>query len=133
MNRYRSICNGKSVVLLLLLGVSSMASADTVTVSIVDGQAVPIYVSFTTLNQAPTSTAYCPENYPSKCGNPNATCATGTPNCTNGVSAPISTRCLIRLKTPISRTRFVLKAVCRSLFFQDRDGPQAASAFPRTL
>jgi hypothetical protein len=25
--------------------------------------------------------------YASKCGNPNATCATGTPNCTNGVSA----------------------------------------------
>ena len=37
----------------LLLGVSSMALADTVTVSIVNSQAVPIYVSFTTLNQAP--------------------------------------------------------------------------------
>ena len=53
MKCYRSIFSGESVVLLLLLGVSSMALADTVTVSIVNGQAVPIYVSFTTLNQAP--------------------------------------------------------------------------------
>lgn len=44
--------------------------------------AEPVYTC-----QGPTSTAYGPENYPSKCGNPNATCATGTPNCTNGVSA----------------------------------------------
>ena len=53
MNRYRSVLNGKYVVLLMLLGVSSMALADTVTVSIVNSQAVPIYVSFTTLTQAP--------------------------------------------------------------------------------
>src|SRR5450755_2423974 len=53
MNRYRGIFNGKSVVLLLLLGVSSIALADTVTVSIVNSQAGPIYVSFTTLNQSP--------------------------------------------------------------------------------
>jgi hypothetical protein len=37
--------------------------------------------------QGPTNSTYGPENYPAKCGNPNATCATGTPNCTNGVSA----------------------------------------------
>ena len=36
--------------------------------------------------QGPTNGTYGPENYPSKCGNPNATCAAGTPNCTNGVS-----------------------------------------------
>jgi hypothetical protein len=53
MNRHRGTFQGKSVVLLMLLGVSSMALADTVTVSIVNSQAVPIYVSFTTLNQSP--------------------------------------------------------------------------------
>ena len=53
MNRYRGILNGISAVLLLLLGASAMVMADTVTVSIVNSQAVPIYVSFTTLNQAP--------------------------------------------------------------------------------
>ena len=225
MNYHRGAFRGESVVLLMLLGVSAMALADTVTVSIVNSQAAAIYVSFTTLNQAPgiitwnssgsgcvnpgkganaaytqintgqtctasvdtsssssrfcaaldkapancmsaqtqhltmvetnfeaasnpgcfssgaacvwydisvipstctdtlwnqnhcantggasynlpvtlacngnasepvytcqgpTSSTYGPENYPSKCGNPNATCATGTPNCTNGVSA----------------------------------------------
>jgi hypothetical protein len=224
MNCYQRGFKGNSVVLFALLAVSTMAFADTVTVSIVNSQAVPIYVSFTTLNQAPgvitwnssgngclntgkganaaytqinagqtctasvdtssSSTRFCaatnaaptncmnaqtqhltmvetnfeaasnpgcfnsgaacvwydisvipstctdtlwkqnqcantggasynlpvtlscsgnpsepvytcqgptkgtygPENYPSKCGNPNATCATGTPNCTNGVS-----------------------------------------------
>jgi hypothetical protein len=44
--------------------------------------AEPVYTC-----QGPTNGTYGPENYPSKCGNPNATCATGTPNCTNGVSA----------------------------------------------
>ncbi len=37
----------------MLLGISSIALADTVTVSIVNSQAVAIFVSFTTLNQAP--------------------------------------------------------------------------------
>ncbi|MFZ1135335.1 MAG: hypothetical protein WAN69_10330, partial [Candidatus Korobacteraceae bacterium] len=53
MNGYRGIFNGISVVLLMLLGVSPMALADTVTVSILNSQAVPIYVSFTTLTHAP--------------------------------------------------------------------------------
>src|ERR1700690_701436 len=53
MNRYRGTLNGISVVLLMLLGASSMVLADTVTVSIVNSQAVPIYVSFTLLNQSP--------------------------------------------------------------------------------
>ncbi|HVP56098.1 MAG TPA: hypothetical protein VMU45_14005 [Candidatus Eisenbacteria bacterium] len=44
--------------------------------------AEPVYTC-----QGPVNGTYGPENYPSKCGNPNATCATGTPNCTNGVSA----------------------------------------------
>ena len=50
---YLAARKGKFFVFLLVLGVSSIALADTVTVSIVNSQAVPIYVSFTTLNQAP--------------------------------------------------------------------------------
>src|SRR5262252_4174434 len=53
MNCNLAACKGKAVVLLALLCVSSIALADIVTVSIVNSQAVPIYVSFTTLNQAP--------------------------------------------------------------------------------
>ena len=44
--------------------------------------AEPVYTC-----QGPTNGTYGNSNYPSKCGNPNATCATGTPNCSNGVSA----------------------------------------------
>ncbi len=52
MNGYRSTFKVVPVVLFMLLGLSSMALADTVTVTIVNSQAVPIYVSFTTLTQA---------------------------------------------------------------------------------
>lgn len=52
-----------------------------VTLACSGNSAEPVYTC-----QGPASGAYGPENYPSKCGNPNATCATGTPNCTNGVS-----------------------------------------------
>lgn len=45
-------------------------------------QSQPIYIC-----KGPVSTTYGPEMYPSKCGNPDATCATGTPHCVNGVSA----------------------------------------------
>jgi len=62
--------------------------------------AEPVYTC-----QGPTSAAYGPENYPSKCGNPNATCATGTPN-SRTESARISIPCSIRRKIRTSRTRF---------------------------
>ena len=53
MNRYIAAFEAKAVLLLLLLSSPSLVFADTVTVSIVNSQATPIYVSFTTLNQAP--------------------------------------------------------------------------------
>jgi hypothetical protein len=53
-----------------------------VTLACAGNSAEPTYTC-----QGPVSSAYGPENYPSKCGNPKATCATGTPNCSNGVSA----------------------------------------------
>ena len=53
MNGHRVVSLGKFVVLLMLLGVSSIVLADTVTVSIVNSQAAAIFVSFTTLTQAP--------------------------------------------------------------------------------
>jgi hypothetical protein len=53
-----------------------------VTLSCAGHAAEPVYTC-----QGPTNTTYGPENYPSKCGNPNTTCATGTLNCANGVSA----------------------------------------------
>ena len=46
------------------------------------GASEPIYIC-----KGPANTKYGPENYPSNCGNPDATCATGTQGCRNGVSA----------------------------------------------
>ena len=53
-----------------------------VTLACSGNSAEPVYTC-----QGPVNGTYGPENYPSKCGNPNATCATGTSGCTNGVSA----------------------------------------------
>ncbi len=54
MNRQQGALRGKSVVLLMLLGISTIALAqNAVTVSIVNSQAGAIYVSFTTINQTP--------------------------------------------------------------------------------
>ncbi len=37
--------------------------------------------------QGPVSSKWGNSNYPSMCGNPDATCATGSPSCQNGISA----------------------------------------------
>jgi hypothetical protein len=39
--------------------------------------------------QGPTSTAWGPENYPSNCGNPNATCTGNSPGCVNAYFFPM--------------------------------------------
>ena len=53
-----------------------------VTLSCAGNSSEPTYTC-----QGPANGTYGNSNYPSQCGNPNAKCATGTPNCTNGVSA----------------------------------------------
>ena len=53
-----------------------------VSLSCAGNPAMPVYTC-----QGPTNTTYGPENYPSNCGNPNGTCAVGTPKCTDGVAA----------------------------------------------
>lgn len=57
-----------------------------VSLSCAGNAAMPVYTC-----QGPANTTYGPENYPSQCGNPNATCAVGTSPkgvpCVNGVSA----------------------------------------------